>query len=182
MKTAVAIDHDTLKARIWAHPFEHADQGRDMVRRIAMEQGWTQGHAMAAIEEYRRFCFLAVAAGHPITPSEEVDAVWHAHLLYTRDYWQVFCPHVLGRELHHGPTLGGHAEEARFYDQYAQTLASYQQYFGPPPEAFWPPARIRFRPSRLSRWVYLPDVWVIPKPGTWLRRIRSYFNHKGVNA
>lgn len=159
-----SLDHSALRQRIWAHPFEHAEQSRDLVRRVAMEQGWPVRRARAALEEYRRFCFLAVVCPHAVTPSEEVDAVWHAHLLYTRDYWKVFCPEVLGRELHHGPTLGGAKEEARFYDQYAETLASYQHYFGPPPPEFWPPARVRFRPARHSRWVYLPDAWIIPRP------------------
>ena len=92
--------------------------------------------ALEAIEEYRRFCFLAVVAGHAVTPSEEVDAVWHLHLLHTWDYWEVFCPKVLGKRFHHGPTEGGAQEESRFYDQYAATLGSYQHWFGPPPRGF----------------------------------------------
>ncbi len=159
----------SLRARLWAHPLEHPDQGQDLARRLAMEQRWTLTQAKAAIEEYRRFCYLACVASHPVTPSEEVDAVWHLHLLHTRDYWEVFCPHVLQRPLHHGPTQGGFKEEQRFYDQYAQTLASYQEHFGPPPEAWWPSAAVRFQPSNRWRWVYLPEAWVIPKPAAWKR-------------
>ncbi|MEZ6192343.1 MAG: hypothetical protein R3C45_13785 [Phycisphaerales bacterium] len=48
------------------------------------------------VNEYRRFCYLAIAAGHTVTPSDEVDQAWHLHLLYTRDYWEDFCPNVLG--------------------------------------------------------------------------------------
>lgn len=156
-----------LRDRLWEHPLEHPDRARDLVRRLALEQGWSMSQARAAIEEYRRFCYLACVAGHPVTPSEEVDAVWHLHLLHTRDYWEVFCPLVLGRPLHHGPTLGGVQEEQRFYDQYAQTLASYQSHFGPPPPDFWPPAAVRFQPVCRWRWVYLPHAWVIPKPSAW---------------
>ena len=160
-----------LYDRIWAHPFEHKDQARDIVRRLAMEQGWSMAQSRQAVEEYRRFCFLAVAARHPVTPSVEVDAVWHLHLLHTRDYWEVFCPKVLGRPFHHGPTLGGAKEESRFYDQYAQTIESYQHFFGPPPEAWWPHPSKRFLPARLWRWVFLPEVWVIPKPRALLQRL-----------
>ena len=36
--------------------------------------------APGAIEEYRKFVFLALVAGHQITPSDQVDQVWHLHL------------------------------------------------------------------------------------------------------
>lgn len=160
----LSLEHQELAQRLWEHPFHMPGQQRDFTARLAMEQGWTRDFARQAIEEYRRFCFIACVANHPVTPSEQVDAVWHLHLLYTRDYWGHFCPNVLKRDFHHGPTLGGLAEENRFYHQYAATLASYQEFFGPPPEQFWPAAKIRFRPSIHSRWVYLPENWVIPKP------------------
>ncbi|MFN7741158.1 MAG: glycine-rich domain-containing protein [Cyanobacteriota bacterium] len=57
--------------------------------------------------EYRRFLFLAMQAGHPVSPSRPVDLAWHQHLLDTRSYWQEFCPRVLGRPLHHTPSRGG---------------------------------------------------------------------------
>ena len=79
---------------------------------------------MRAIEEYKRFVFLAMAAGHPVTPLDEVDQVWHLHLCYTRSYWEDLCGEVLRAPLHHGPTRGGAAERARFDDQYRRTLAS----------------------------------------------------------
>ncbi|MGO4779466.1 NUDIX domain-containing protein, partial [Lysobacter sp. 2RAB21] len=60
--------------------------------------------AEAALEEYRRFCFLAVVATHTVTPSETIDKVWHAHMTDTRDYWLRFCPQVLKRDLHHTPS------------------------------------------------------------------------------
>ena len=64
--------HAALRDRLWAHPLEHADQARDLVRRLAMEHGWTLTQAREAVEEYRRFCFLAVVGGHAVTPSDEV--------------------------------------------------------------------------------------------------------------
>ena len=47
-------------------------------------QGWTHEQALEAIEEYRRFCFLACVAGAAVTPSDQVDEVWHQHLTHTR--------------------------------------------------------------------------------------------------
>ena len=68
---------------------------------------------MRAIEEYRRFLLLGVAAGHPVSPSDTVDQVWHLHLTYTRRYWDTLCRDTLGRLLHHEPTQGGAVEDAR---------------------------------------------------------------------
>src|SRR5687767_62987 len=68
--------------------------------RLARENGWSMVHADRVTREYKRFCFLAATAGHPVTPSDAVDQAWHLHLTYSRDYWQRFCPEVLGRALH----------------------------------------------------------------------------------
>ena len=91
------------------------------------------------IGEYKRFCFLAATAGHPVTPSDAVDQAWHLHLTYSRDYWERFCPEILGRPLHHGPTEGGGAEQQLYFAQYAQTLKSYERIFGErAPADLWP--------------------------------------------
>ncbi len=113
--------------------------------RLARENRWDMTFAERVIGEYKRFCFLAVTAGHEVTPSDAVDQAWHLHLTYSRDYWERFCPEVLGQPLHHGPTAGGTAERNRYFEQYAQTLKSYEGAFGePPPADIWPPAAQRF--------------------------------------
>jgi hypothetical protein len=100
------------------------------------------------VEEYRRFVYLAMAAGHPVTPSVDVDHAWHLHLTYTRSYWEEMCGRVLGRPLHHDPTRGGLAEGAKFTDWYARTLRSYQEAFGSaPPADIWPSPAERFAPA-----------------------------------
>jgi hypothetical protein len=52
--------------------------------RLARDNGWSEEFAERVVAEYRRFAFLAVAAGHPVSPSDAVDQAWHLHLLYTR--------------------------------------------------------------------------------------------------
>ena len=59
------------------------------------------------IEEYRKFLYLLASAGHPVTPSDQVDQAWHLHLTYTRSYWEDLCEKTIGKPLHHGPTKGG---------------------------------------------------------------------------
>ncbi|MFM9853066.1 MAG: glycine-rich domain-containing protein [Sphingomonadaceae bacterium] len=132
--------------------------------RLARENGWSAAYAERVMTEYKRFCFLAATAGHQVTPSDAVDQAWHLHLTYTRDYWERFCPEVLGRALHHGPTAGGAGEEHRFFDQYAQTLASYETAFGDTaPADLWPPAAQRLRDDPRARRVHPRDGVVISK-------------------
>ena len=137
-------------------------------KRLARENAWSVDYAERVVREYKRFVFLAMRAGHPVTPSEQVDQAWHLHLTYSRDYWQLFCPEVLGADLHHGPTAGGQAERSRYYEQYAQTLASYEAAFGePPPPDIWPPAARRFGSDPLSYRVNPADVVTFPKRLFW---------------
>jgi hypothetical protein len=131
--------------------------------RLARENGWSPPYTERVIEEYRRFCFLAVSSGHPVTPSDAVDQVWHLHLTYTRDYWDRFCPEVLGRPLHHGPTAGGPDEQHRFYEQYAATLRSYERTFGHAPATeIWPSAARRLIDDPRARRVHPRDGIVVP--------------------
>lgn len=112
---------------------------RPFLQRLAQEQNWSIEFAKRVVYEYRRFMYLAVAAGHPVTPSVAVDHAWHLHLTYSRSYWQRFCPEALGKPIHHEPTTGGDDEESKFQDWYAKTRASYLEHFGTmaPPD-IWP--------------------------------------------
>ncbi|MDG2532416.1 hypothetical protein P6144_02055 [Sphingomonas sp. HITSZ_GF] len=138
------------------------DAALSFAERLARENGWSRATADRVIEEYRRFCFLAVTADHPVTPSDQVDQAWHLHLTYTRDYWERFCPQVLGRPLHHGPTAGGRAEGHRYFTQYAETLRSYEHVFGTPPADLWPDAGRRLTQDHKARRVHPRDAIIVP--------------------
>ena len=138
------------------------DAELSFTRRLARENGWSARQAARFFEEYRRFLYLAVTAAHPVTPSDAVDQAWHLHLTYTRDYWERLCPEVLGRALHHGPTRGGREEGARFFEQYAQTLRSYEAAFGSAPEDIWPDARRRLGIDPLARRVHPDEALILP--------------------
>ncbi len=156
--------------RIQAHPFEATAQGTDFTRRLAHEQGWSVEHARRAVEEYRRYCFLSCASATPLTPSETVDQVWHLHLIHSRDYWERFCGEVLARPLHHAPTRGGATEVARHREQYAHTLALYEDYFGPIPRDLWPTVTQLFAPQPRAEKVDRKRYWVIRKPSAPTRQ------------
>lgn len=81
---------DELWQRIAAHRIGPADASFTFAARLARENRWSLADAENVIEEYRRFCYLAMTAGHEVTPSDAVDQAWHLHLTYSRDYWEVF--------------------------------------------------------------------------------------------
>jgi uncharacterized protein (TIGR04222 family) len=132
-------------------------------RHLMRNQGWTLTYVYKAIAEYKKFAFLTVVANHQMVPSDQVDQVWHAHILLTQSYWEDFCPKVLGKQLHHHPARGGRTERAEFHRLYAQTIASYRQFFGEPPTDVWSPPDQRFGTELKMQRVNLSDHWVIPK-------------------
>jgi len=132
-------------------------------RHLMRNQGWTLAYAQRAIAEYKKFAFLTVVANHQVVPSDQVDQVWHAHVLLTQSYWEEFCPQVLGKKLHHHPTRGGRTERAAFHHLYAQTIASYRHFFGSPPTDIWSPPDLRFGTELKMQRINLSEHWVIPK-------------------
>ena len=106
---------------------------------------------------------MICVAGHPVTPSDQVDQVWHLHLLYTESYWIELCQNTLGKNIHHGPTKGGAAEQTKFTDWYQKTKEDYKSFFNTePPEDIWPESEIRFSQINFQR-VNLDTHWVIKK-------------------
>ncbi|MBS0631677.1 MAG: TIGR04222 domain-containing membrane protein [Verrucomicrobia bacterium] len=135
----MTAEHSALWQRIEAFTFDEPGAVAPFSARLAREQDWGEPLARRVIEEYKRFAFLAVAAGHPVTPSKAIDEAWHLHLIYTRNYWEKFCAQALGRPLHHEPSRGGAQDEAKFAAGYAQTRESYARFFGvEPPADIWP--------------------------------------------
>ncbi|MTJ10666.1 hypothetical protein [Anabaena sp. UHCC 0204] len=133
-------------------------------QRLARENNWTILYTQRVIEEYKKFAVIAVFAGHPVTPSDQVDQVWHLHLTYTQSYWQDFCG-ILGTQLDHGPTRGGNQEYHKFNNWYLNTLVSYEQFFGEtPPIDIWPSAHIRFDKEANFQRVDTHKNWIVSKP------------------
>ena len=163
---AMRPDSSGLWERIQAFSFDAGAAAFPFWSRLASENGWSPSYAARVITEYRRFLFLAVAAGHPVSPSDHVDQVWHLHLLYTESYWDRMCRDTLGMPLHHQPTTGGGAERAKFDDWYRRTLESYRRLFHeePPPDV-WPPAEAHAGGGHYQR-VNTRRCWIIRKPWT----------------
>lgn len=166
-------NHRSLLARIDAYTPDDPGAAFPYSARLARENGWSRGFTRRVIEEYKRFAYLAAVAGHPVTPSDQVDQAWHLHMIYTRSYWDDFCGEVLGMPLHHGPTKGGGKEHDKYTDWYGRTLDSYREIFGAePPGDIWPSARRRFGEDVEFQRVNRARHWVIRKP-RWWRKLKA---------
>lgn len=96
-----------------------------------MQSGWTHQQTSRAIKQYRMFLFLIYL--HPNTqlvPTQEIDIVWHCHILNTRKY-RKDCQMLFGRYIDHEP-------DSEFWDKvnsisldtaFAHTQALFEQYF-----------------------------------------------------
>lgn len=152
-----------LWQKIETFPIGGGDSDFSFSDRLARDNGWGREFTEKVISEYRRFLYLCARAGHPVTPSDEVDQAWHLHLCYTENYWKELCEDILGVPLHHGPTKGGGGERRKFTDWYAETFRSYRREFGEdPPADIWPPASVRFAALHFRR-VDASKHFIIPK-------------------
>jgi uncharacterized protein (TIGR04222 family) len=133
---AVSNEAAALLQRVEAFGLNEPGDPLGFESRLADDQGWTLGYALAVVEEYRRFLVLTQVTGHAASPSPDVDEAWHLHLTRTAHY-EAFCNAVFGRFLHHAPARPG--ERSRHDEMYRQTLADYQQAFGATaPPVVWP--------------------------------------------
>jgi hypothetical protein len=161
---AMTAEQAELYERIQAFSLDQPDAQLSFSKRLARDNGWSLQYARQVIEEYKKFAFLAVVAGHPVTPSDQVDQVWHLHLTYTRSYWEEFCLQVLRTPLHHDPTLGGEAENQKFDNWYSKTLESYERFFRAKPSVeIWSTPKDRFGRDLHFVRINTQKNWVLPK-------------------
>ncbi|MBS0210577.1 MAG: TIGR04222 domain-containing membrane protein [Planctomycetes bacterium] len=162
-----------LWQRLQSFEFDEPGSVLTFARRLARENRWSLCFARRVIEEYKRYCLLAVSLPRVAAPSEQVDQAWHLHLTYTQNYWGRFCRDALQTKLHHHPTRGGPAENDKHFAMYEQTLADYREVFGAPaPADIWPPAHVRFGADLHAERVNRGEYWLVPKP-RWLRSLRQ---------
>jgi len=75
-----------------------------------------------AINQYRKYLTLKIRyPGVNLVPTEDIDLIWHTHILDTENYASD-CENLFGRFLHHKPYFGEFSDESQdemslFYDQ-----------------------------------------------------------------
>jgi hypothetical protein len=101
-----------------------------LAKRLVKKQGWTQEDADASVKRYKNFLLLKVR--YPeinSVPTEDIDEVWHAHILHTREY-TADCEAIFGKYLHHAPAKDG--EEEKMSQLFEAVTRLYQKEFGEP--------------------------------------------------
>ena len=99
------------------------------------QMGWTSEMAQRVIEEYRKFLFLAMRAGHQVIPPGVINDVWMQHMQNAQNYWE-----QLGQMITAKPVAGGFDAKSftAMADPWAATLQSYEKIFGmKPPMDIW---------------------------------------------
>jgi hypothetical protein len=121
-------------------------------KKLAKEQKWTTEFTNKAIEEYKKFMYLCCVSPNGASPSKVVDEVWHLHLTYTVNYWDVFCGTILQKNIHHHPSNGNDNDKLKYKNWEQNTLQLYETEFDQkPPSEMWLPNRTvkRFLPFSL---------------------------------
>lgn len=141
---------------------DDVDSSFTFTNRLARENDWSMEYSLRAVLEYKKFIFLITISNLPHTPSDQIDQVWHLHLLYTESYWIHLCKNTLNKNIHHGPTKGSE-ERTLFKEQYLRTLEFYELVFNEiPPKDIWIDVKTRFKEINFTR-VNRCENWVIPK-------------------
>jgi len=163
------LQEKQLWDKIQQYALDAVDASFPFSARLMRENGWTKEYTLEVIEEYKKFMFLVAVSGHPVSPADPVDQVWHLHLIYTKSYWDDFCYGILGTPVHHNPTKGGKSERQKHVKTYDQTAESYQRYFGTSqPAHIWVNTKDLFKEIHYKR-VNMHRNWVIAKP-TFVRK------------
>lgn len=91
---------------------------------------WSTVKINNLIEEYKQFMYLAGTSDEDCTPSQDVDKVWHEHILFTRDYYD-YCNRIIGKIIHHKPERGG--DPKKYDEAFKNTNAKKKAVFKPTP-------------------------------------------------
>jgi hypothetical protein len=152
--------HHELYQKIIDFSLDNAKAKTPFSARLAIDNAWSFNYTKQLIEEYKRFLFLMIAAGHKVSPSDQIDQAWHLHMMYSHIYWEEFCGNTVHKKLHHWPAEGN----GEFHDWYTMTINSYIRFFGyRPPENIWPDPDIRFKTRSCFVRIDREKNWILPK-------------------
>jgi hypothetical protein len=106
--------------------------------KISRKHQCSMSYAIKAVNEYKKFLYLAVVSDFHVTPSQAIDKVWHEHILFTQAYG-IFCKEIIEYDLNHYPELLPVEEQTeRYHAQYLSTIELYIKEFGKlPPANVW---------------------------------------------
>jgi len=99
-------------------------------RKVVDDKGWSEKIVDYAELRYRRFlCMHLINPRLMLVPPPDIDAFWHQHILFTREY-ATECERLFGGFLHHSPASGEEGEAAEMQQGAIETAKFYADTFG----------------------------------------------------
>ena len=87
-----------LKEKVMAYT------NHDVIKKYSDEMGISEEEAEIAFTELKKFLYVCGATTGGLTPSSELDAIWHQFILFTKEYGR-FCNRYFGKTIHHSPDV-----------------------------------------------------------------------------
>jgi hypothetical protein len=97
-----------------------------------MYSGWSREQTVKAITKYMMFmCLIHSYPNVALVPTQEIDKIWHTHILDTEKY-AADCQMLFGHFIHHYPYfgMGNESEEQAKQAAFIQTQLLMNQHFG----------------------------------------------------
>jgi hypothetical protein len=105
---------------------------------LVERKGWTLTQCADLEREYKRYISLCLSyPDEKLTPSRDVDEVWHTHILFTKNYRR-FCQAVNGAYLDHSPHLEADKKNPELKKLPQRTMELYERHFGKADSRIWP--------------------------------------------
>lgn len=124
-----------LWRKIQSFDFDQPMSEYNFSTRLAKENYWTKNFTATAIQEYKKFMYLAGTSDMMVSPSGVVDTVWHQHLVFTNSYNEM-CS-ILGKTIQHIPSTHSKVEAGKFKQAKERTRKLYAESFGEMPREIW---------------------------------------------
>lgn len=106
-------------------------RNNEVVRRYARRLGFSEAQAETHWTELMKFLSIAATDAGPLSPSVQIDELWHEFLADSVAY-ESFCRHVLGQVVHHVPSDKPEVE------LYAKTRREIRRQYGALDQELWP--------------------------------------------
>jgi len=102
-------------------------------KRVQKENKWSPRMVEVATQFYRNFLILCKKHEDiALSPTQQIDEIWHAHILYTHEYHEM-SEKVFGRYLHHQPFHEEEVKEKGQSENHIQLLQRlHKEEFGKP--------------------------------------------------
>ena len=124
----------SCQMKVFTEKLKHLDLGPIAYKLMHKSDGlgWSREQTTQAISRYLMFLTLIhLYPNRQFVPSQEIDCVWHFHIIDTIKYAQD-CQMLFGRFIHHFPYFGSRdaADKKNLERIFEQTQLLFQEHFG----------------------------------------------------